>query len=79
LSIGLALQDPEVNVGYKKLAKIISEEFSVNSFLCHLVQRALVHKQNPLIGRLEAEEMELFISGCQSFKQLITSCQAVIN
>ncbi|HSX11500.1 MAG TPA: hypothetical protein VLF94_07300 [Chlamydiales bacterium] len=71
LSIGLALQDPDVAVGFKKLGQIVAAEFSANTFLCHLVQRDLCHRSHPHIEKQEAKELSLFTSDSQTFSQLI--------
>ncbi len=76
LSLGLALQDPEAIAGFKKLNQILSEEFSANSYLCHLVQRALCHRQNP---ELEAkEELDQFASNSKTFAEWIKSFKALV-
>lgn len=75
LHMGLALQDSETIVGFKVLDKILSEEFSANSFLCHLVQRALCHRQHPHIEQFEEEQITKFATQAQSFAELIQSCQ----
>ncbi len=75
LKLGLSLQDPQVGVGYRKLNQILAEEFSANAFLCHLVQRALCHRRDPMIEKLEKEEMDLFTAQAQTFAQLIRNVQ----
>lgn len=62
LHLGLSLQDPEVVQGFKKLNQILSEEFCANSYLCHLVQRALYHHQNPQVEKKESEELSKSMS-----------------
>lgn len=79
LKIGLALQDPEAILGFKKLDQVIAEEFSANSFLCHLVQRALCHHRYPQIKRLEIENMARFLKNKGSFKELIQRQKADIE
>lgn len=73
LGIGLSLQDPAAVLGFKKLSQIIAAEFSANTFLCHLVQRALCHRKFPHIEQQEAKELALFAANSQSFSQLITN------
>lgn len=76
LSIGVALQNPDTIVGFKKLNRIIAEELSANHFLCHLVKRALCHRQRPQMAQLEELEMQSFLSHSQSFAQMIQSHRA---
>ena len=71
LNMGLALQDPETMAGYKKLNRIISEECSANAFLCHLVQRALCHKEHPDIEAFENGQTAQFVTQSQSFAGVI--------
>jgi hypothetical protein len=71
LGIGLALQDPELGTGFARLNQILREEYSVNHFICHLVQRALHHRAHPELERLEALELALFASNSQSFREMI--------
>lgn len=79
LSIGLSLQDPAVALGFKKLSQIIAAEFSANTFLCHLVQRVLCHRQFPHIEQQEAKELALFAANSQSFSQLIEHLSQTIS
>ena len=71
LSIGLSLQDPNIALGFKTLSQIIAAEFSANTFLCHLVQRAFCHLQYPSLKDLEASELEIFGANVQTFTDLI--------
>jgi hypothetical protein len=79
LNMGLALQDPETVHGFKELDRIITEEFSANQFLCHLVQRGLCHKNHPDIERLEADLLERFTSQKLSFGELIREQRAILS
>ncbi len=79
LKIGLALQEPEAVLGFKKLDRILVDEFSANSFLCHLVQRGLCHHQHPEIAQKEAENMEQFVRNESSFKEFIQKQRALID
>ncbi len=79
LNMGLALQDPETILGYKKFNRIIAEEFSANSFFCHLVQRALFHKQHPEIEALESDQTLKFTTNSRSFSELIQTLKNAIN
>lgn len=78
LGIGLALQDPEVALGFKKLSQIVSAEFSANSFICHLVQRALCHHHHPEIKKVEEEQLALFLSGARTFSELVQNLSQVL-
>ncbi len=71
LKIGLSLQDKEAVLGFQKLCKIIVEERSVNSFLSHLVQRAICHQKNPEFEKIERENVERFASNRQTFSETI--------
>src|SRR5690606_23164738 len=71
MSMGKALQAPETFSGFQKFCKIIVEEFSANSFICHLAKRALVHRKFPEIAQKEAEEMQAFLTNAQSFAQTL--------
>jgi len=75
LEIGLALKDPDTIAGFKKLNRIIGEEFSCNEFLCHLVKRALCHKKHPQIERAEEDQLSLFTNHSQSFGAAIKAIQ----
>ena len=78
LSIGFALQDPDVVSGFQKLGQIASAEYSANSFLCHLVQRALCHRKNGEIEKKEAEELNKFAANGQSFSDLIQNIESFL-
>jgi len=73
LQMGFSLQDPETVTGFKALSKVISEEFSANSFLCHLVQRGLCHRECPDLSEFETEQVSKFTSQTLSFAELITN------
>jgi hypothetical protein len=79
LNLGLALQDPETVHGFKELDRIITEEFSANQFLCHLVQRGLCHRQHPEIERFESEQTTQFTSQSLGFAELIRAQRAVLS
>jgi len=79
LEIGLALQDLDTVAGFKKLNRIIAEEYSCNDFLCHLVQRSLAHKKYPEIEKAEEEQISLFSNQAQSFLTAIKSIQKAIK
>jgi hypothetical protein len=79
LNLGLALQDPQTITGYQTLNRILVDEFSANSFLCHLVQRALFHKQHPEIEQFEKEQVDQFITQTQTLTQLIQNQREKLN
>lgn len=79
LKMGLALQDSETIVGFKKLNRIMAEEFSANQFLCHLVQRGLFHRRHPEMEQLEAGNVAKFISNQQSFTELIHTQKTLLS
>lgn len=79
LKIAFALQDPETATGFKQLGKILSEEFSANSFLCHLVQRALFHRLHPYLESLEEENVSKFTRGDLKFRPLISTVSSLIE
>ncbi len=79
LEIGLALQDPDTIAGFKKLNRIIAEEYSCNDFLCHLVQRSLFHKKYPEIEKAEEEQISLFSNQAKSLLAAIKSIQKAIR
>lgn len=79
LNMGMALQDPDTIVGYKKLNRIIAEEFSAGPFLCQLVQRALCHLRHPEIEVFEAEQTAKFVTQSQTFAGLIQSLKERIE
>ncbi len=79
LKLGLALQDPETIVGFKKLDRILVDEFSANGFLCHLVQRALCHYDHPYIEPLEKELVGQFIKNELKMKELIHKLAELID
>ncbi len=63
LNIGLSLQNPDTIAGYKKLNRILKEEYSANEYICHLVQRAFCHKERPHLAEWEKEQMDRFGEG----------------
>lgn len=77
--IGASLQDPDAVAGFKKLNRIIAEEYSCSEFLCHLVQRALCHRQNPLLAMEEAELISAFGSGAIPFSTLILELKGLLS
>jgi hypothetical protein len=79
LKIALALQDPETVIGFKQLGKVITEEFSANSFLCHLVQRALFHRLHPYLEGLEEENLSKFSRGEIEFRAFILTVKSFIE
>lgn len=79
LKIALALQDPETATGFRQLGKIISEEFSANSFLCHLVQRALFHRLHPYLESLEEENICKFTRNEIKFRSFILTVSSLIE
>jgi hypothetical protein len=66
-TMGRHLQDPKTFAGFKKLNRILIEEYSCNEFILHLVQRAICHRRYPEIESLEEEELSRFAYGQQSF------------
>jgi hypothetical protein len=69
--MGMVLQDPDTLAGFKKFNRLLAEEFSCNQFLIHLIQRAFVHAQKPVIAYLEEKQLSLFASQRQTLKQFI--------
>ena len=56
---------------FKKLNRMMVNELSCNQFLIHMVQRFFLHRQDPVMAYFEEKQLDLFISGRQSFKSLI--------
>lgn len=79
LNIGLSLQDPETYVGYRHLSQIIIQERSANHFICHLVQRAFLHRKYPELEQKEAENLGKFVSGVDTFEEFISSQKSLIE
>lgn len=79
LRIGLALQDSDTVSGFRKLGAILTDEFSANSFLCHLVQRALCHHNHPYVEQLEASNLDKFVRGEFGFKEFVEAQSLVIE
>jgi hypothetical protein len=71
IELGICLQDPDAIAGFKKLGLICSEEQSFAPFICHLVQRNLIHLQNPLLKEKEKEWSEQYGRSEISFTTLI--------
>lgn len=67
IQVGLALQDPDAIAGFKKLSRIISEEYNAEKFLCHLVQKELYHRIWPDQKRGYDETMASFLNGEMGF------------
>lgn len=59
-AIGQAMQDPDTLVGFKKLSRILTEEHSFNSHLCHLVARTLYVRAHPSIKESEERVLRRF-------------------
>lgn len=77
--IGISLQDPDAVAGFKKLNRIIAEEYSCNEFLSHLVQRSVCHRQNPLLAMEEAELLAAFGSKEISFPTLVLELKGLLT
>lgn len=79
LKMGLALQDSDTVSGFKKLSRILADEFSANGFLCHLVQRSLCHQEHPYLKELEDVQVEKFVKNEIGFKELISKQKSIID
>jgi hypothetical protein len=77
--IGEALQKPDTIRAYKKFNEILAKEYSANSFILHLVQRAFCHQRHPEIAHREAEKMNAFGEGEISFSELVESMRAALH
>jgi hypothetical protein len=77
--LGLALQKGDTAIGCKQLNEILKREFSAAPFLCQLVERALFHRIYPEIEKIEKEEMDLFLSGTQSYLQTIAAVRECLH
>lgn len=71
LKIGAALQDPDCLAGFKKLNRIIAEEYPFNDFLCHMIQREICHRTNPKMAEIEEEAIRPFIEGTSTLPQAL--------
>lgn len=69
--LGACLQDPDAIAGFKKLGLICAEERSFAPFVCNLVQRSLLHKQNSKLKFSEESLTELYGKGEISFSYLV--------
>lgn len=69
--VGLALQDPDVSLGFKKLNRVIAEEHAFNDFICRLIQRELCHRADPNQAQIEEASVRTFAEGRCSLQQLI--------
>jgi len=76
--LGFSLQDGDTIVGFKKLSTHILEEHSFNDFLCHLVERELVHQTNPQTAQVEEELMSLYTTGEIPFSTLVKNLRTCI-
>ncbi len=76
--MGTALQDPDTVAGFKKFNRILAEEYSCNSFICHLVQRGLYHRKNREIQALEKTAVNQFVRGQISFHMLMEQVEAFL-
>ena len=72
-SIGKALRDPEVVLGFRKLNQIIAEEHAFNPFLCQLVHRELAHAFSDQLAVFAEEQVSLFAHGHTSLPTLLQS------
>jgi len=77
--IGVALQDPDTLAGFKKFNRMIFEGLSCNTFLIHLIKRALCHVEDPALAHLEDKQVSLFTTQRQSFKQLIQNMRHLLS
>lgn len=73
LQVGLALQDPDSLAGFKKLGRILVEEYSANEFLCHLIQRGFCHRRRPDLARRESLIWDDFFHGRADFATCFSS------
>ena len=78
-SMGQCLQDPDAFVGFKKLGRILAQEYSCNDFFIHMIQRTICHRRHPEIARLEEEELTRFTHGLQSFSCLIERLRSALK
>jgi len=73
LQVGRALQDPDAIAGFKKLGRIVTEEYAANACVCHVVQKELCHSVRPDLARAHEAALEAFGSGTsfpEAFLQL---------
>lgn len=69
--LGQCLQEAETIRGFQYFGKVIREEFSFNRFLCHFVERLLVHQVRPSLATFEQAQMQLYAQGTSSFSTLV--------
>lgn len=77
--LGVALQDPDAVVGFKKLNQVIAAEFSCNEFLCHLVQRFLCHRARPYHALIEEDLVNRFAQGEYSLAETVQALKQEIQ
>ena len=78
-SIGEFLKDPDTFIGFRKLGKILCSEYSCNSFLIQMVQRAVCHHRQPEIAQLEEQEVSRFANTKQSLTSLIEHLRTALE
>lgn len=64
--MGTLLSDPQTKQAITRLSGLICKEYAVNDFLCHLVNRSLLHKKRPELEIFEAIALDNFLHGDQS-------------
>jgi len=79
LQIGLALQDPDTVAGFKKLNRVIADDYCANDFLVSLVQREFCHASRPDIARAEEVAIQKFAAGESDFKECFSQIAAELQ
>jgi hypothetical protein len=69
--LGSSLQSHEIEAGFRKFGRIVAAEYSFNSFLIHLAERALYHRSHPDVKEEEGRLMHLYMSHQLPFSAVV--------
>ena len=70
-ALGAQLPKPETMQGFAAFSHILREECSFEPFLCHLVQRSLLHRTRPEVCEEEHRLVALYATGHLSLTALV--------
>lgn len=78
LEMGEILQDRDTLIGFKRLNRLITEEYSANALLVQMIQRAVFQQMHPCLAEKEQELVFRFIHNRLSLKELVLSLKEKI-
>ena len=75
-SMGRLLQESDTFIGFRKLNRILREEYCCNGLIVQMVQRAVCHRRHIESEKFEKECLARFIHGQTSISQIVSSLQS---